>query len=277
MAYTPMLVVRPVQATLAAEVMRRLMQQTLPAGGCVCLMKMFMSIICSNFVLKGRALKKIALRSDTCIHRFSQPYTHASPMGLTTCKRASGSADDCLRTVVIGLQISWNSDDIESEFICPYPNPCMPHQQKLTPADALGNTAATQVDYLKYDNCNCDAHDDVMGRYTAMRDALNATGRPILYSMCVWGVGESWRWGAKVSRPSGKSGPVKNRSAMTPSCRAMRPFDQVCEHMPRPGFAELQSCEAEARQCAACFADLQLMAREYQHRSAMPSGAGSAC
>jgi alpha-galactosidase len=27
-----------------------------------------------------------------------------------------------------------------------------------------------------------------------MRDALNATGRPIFYSMCNWGQAGSWAW-----------------------------------------------------------------------------------
>ena len=31
-----------------------------------------------------------------------------------------------------------------------------------------------------------------------MRDALNKTGRPILYSLCDWGVGDPWTWGPKV-------------------------------------------------------------------------------
>jgi len=57
------------------------------------------------------------------------------------------------------------------------------------------------VDYLKYDNCNANTSPQI--RYPPMRDALNATGRPILFSMCEWGqedpatwagpVGNSWR------------------------------------------------------------------------------------
>lgn len=39
------------------------------------------------------------------------------------------------------------------------------------------------IDLLKYDNCWAPASDWVVDRYIAMRDALNATGRPILYSM----------------------------------------------------------------------------------------------
>jgi len=39
------------------------------------------------------------------------------------------------------------------------------------------------VDYLKYDNCNTDGTKPEV-RYPVMRDALNATGRPIFYSLC---------------------------------------------------------------------------------------------
>jgi alpha-galactosidase len=63
------------------------------------------------------------------------------------------------------------------------------------------------VDYLKYDNCfNTGA--SALDRYPAMRDALNATARPIFYSICNWGdektptwapeVGNSWRTSADI-------------------------------------------------------------------------------
>ncbi len=55
------------------------------------------------------------------------------------------------------------------------------------------------VDFLKYDNCAAGPEDWIVDRYVAMRDALNDTGRPILYSMCNWGVGDSWLWGPKVT------------------------------------------------------------------------------
>lgn len=54
------------------------------------------------------------------------------------------------------------------------------------------------VDFLKYDNCWAPASDWVIDRYTAMHAALNGTGRPILYSMCDWGVGDPWLWAPKV-------------------------------------------------------------------------------
>mmetsp|Transcript_19952 Transcript_19952/g.55463 ORF Transcript_19952/g.55463 Transcript_19952/m.55463 type:complete len:513 (-) Transcript_19952:397-1935(-) len=64
------------------------------------------------------------------------------------------------------------------------------------------------VDYLKYDNCYAEDLPGPKVRYPIMRDALNATGKPILYSMCEWGrehpsvwatpVGNSWRTTADI-------------------------------------------------------------------------------
>ncbi|MFJ4201006.1 NPCBM/NEW2 domain-containing protein [Streptomyces sviceus] len=53
------------------------------------------------------------------------------------------------------------------------------------------------VDYLKYDNCNNQGVDARL-RYTTMRDALEATGRPIVYSICEWGQNKPWEWAADV-------------------------------------------------------------------------------
>jgi len=55
--------------------------------------------------------------------------------------------------------------------------------------------AAWGVDYLKYDNCNNQGVPWEQ-RYDAMRDALAATGRPIVFSMCEWGEDSVWTWGA---------------------------------------------------------------------------------
>ncbi|MEO8779835.1 MAG: glycoside hydrolase family 27 protein [Rhodanobacter sp.] len=50
------------------------------------------------------------------------------------------------------------------------------------------------VDYLKYDNCG-DYHGETYPqRYTAMRDALAASGRGIVYSICEWGNQDPWQW-----------------------------------------------------------------------------------
>jgi alpha-galactosidase len=53
------------------------------------------------------------------------------------------------------------------------------------------------VDYLKYDNCNNQGVDAEL-RYTTMRDALRATGRPIVYSICEWGQNKPWEWASDV-------------------------------------------------------------------------------
>jgi alpha-galactosidase len=57
------------------------------------------------------------------------------------------------------------------------------------------------VDYLKYDNCNnagSSTTEEYIARYSAMRDALIATGRPIVYSICEWGVNAPWTWAPEV-------------------------------------------------------------------------------
>ncbi|MFB9238650.1 ricin-type beta-trefoil lectin domain protein [Plantactinospora siamensis] len=61
--------------------------------------------------------------------------------------------------------------------------------------------AAWGVDYLKYDNCNNNGSSTTqqyIQRYSAMRDALAATGRPIVYSICEWGVNAPWTWAGDV-------------------------------------------------------------------------------
>merc|ERR1711963_641795 len=54
-----------------------------------------------------------------------------------------------------------------------------------------------KVDYLKYDNCN-NEHLRALQRYPPMRDALNATGRPLFFSLCEWGREEVPTWGRAV-------------------------------------------------------------------------------
>jgi alpha-galactosidase len=57
--------------------------------------------------------------------------------------------------------------------------------------------ASWGVDYLKYDWCNTGT-EDAQAAYTTMGDALKATGRPIVFSLCEWGSHKPWLWGAKV-------------------------------------------------------------------------------
>ena len=57
--------------------------------------------------------------------------------------------------------------------------------------------AAWGVDYLKYDWCN-HGTEDGQAAYTTMHDALEASGRPIVFSMCEWGSNKPWLWGKGV-------------------------------------------------------------------------------
>jgi alpha-galactosidase len=49
------------------------------------------------------------------------------------------------------------------------------------------------VDYLKYDWCHTGKR-NAEEAYATMRDALKATGRPIVFSMCEWGTAKPWQW-----------------------------------------------------------------------------------
>jgi len=58
--------------------------------------------------------------------------------------------------------------------------------------------ASWNVDYLKYDNCFTDGTPPEE-RYPPMRDALNATGRQIFFSMCEWGYDNPATWAPSVA------------------------------------------------------------------------------
>ncbi|MCX5077634.1 glycoside hydrolase family 27 protein [Streptomyces sp. NBC_00424] len=57
--------------------------------------------------------------------------------------------------------------------------------------------AAWGVDYLKYDNC-FNQGIDARQRYKTMGDALKATGRPIVYSICEWGHNKPATWAPAI-------------------------------------------------------------------------------
>ncbi len=54
------------------------------------------------------------------------------------------------------------------------------------------------IHYCPKFSCRAAKTDWVVDRYEAMRDALNKTGRPILFSMCEWGVADPWLWAQKA-------------------------------------------------------------------------------
>jgi len=53
------------------------------------------------------------------------------------------------------------------------------------------------VDYLKYDWCNTTTQ-DAKATYATMRDGLYTAGRPIVFSLCEWGINKPWEWAANT-------------------------------------------------------------------------------
>ncbi|GFH13806.1 melibiase [Haematococcus lacustris] len=105
------------------------------------------------------------------------------------------------------------------------------------------------VDYLKYDYCGMEKTTvSVQASYEKMRDALNASGRPILYSLCSWGSGQPWQWGKQVGN-SWRVGidlfavwdDSQARSLMLPSflqpvMGALHAVEQLSQHAGPGGF-----------------------------------------
>ena len=58
--------------------------------------------------------------------------------------------------------------------------------------------ASWGVDYLKYDWCNTLPGQDARASYANIRRALDASGRPIVLSICEWGSHQPWLWGHEV-------------------------------------------------------------------------------
>lgn len=61
--------------------------------------------------------------------------------------------------------------------------------------------AAWGVDYVKYDWCGAFTvykDSEMQAVYQKMGDALLATGRPIVFSLCQYGVGGVWKWGPEA-------------------------------------------------------------------------------
>ncbi|KAF7717889.1 Alpha-galactosidase [Penicillium ucsense] len=74
--------------------------------------------------------------------------------------------------------------------------------------------ASWGVDYLKYDNCYNLGEEGTpklsYDRYNAMGKALNETGRPILYSLCNWGVDGPWNFAPTMANSWRMGGDLTN-------------------------------------------------------------------
>lgn len=67
--------------------------------------------------------------------------------------------------------------------------------------------ASWGVDYLKYDWCNTDSL-NAREAYITMARALQATGRPILFSLCEWGNHQPWLWAEGIGEMYRSTGDI---------------------------------------------------------------------
>ena len=87
-------------------------------------------------------------------------------------------------------------------YSSPGPRTCADYPGSYGHEQQDANTfAAWGVDFLKYDWCGARmiySTLDLQPVYQKMGDALLATGKPIVYSLCEYGDGHVERWGAKT-------------------------------------------------------------------------------
>ncbi len=88
-------------------------------------------------------------------------------------------------------------------YSSPGPKTCAGYEGSLNHEFQDAKTYAEwNVDYLKYDWCTYSAKDNSLAElqkpYALMRKALDACRRDIVYSLCQYGMGDVWKWGAEV-------------------------------------------------------------------------------
>jgi len=81
----------------------------------------------------------------------------------------------------------------------PGPTTCAGHEASYGHEKQDAETFARWgIDFVKYDWCSGDEvykPEEMQAAYKKMSDDLKATGRPILYSLCQYGVQDVWKWG----------------------------------------------------------------------------------
>ena len=87
-------------------------------------------------------------------------------------------------------------------YSSPGPNTCAGYEGTYGHEEQDARTyAAWGIDYLKYDWCgarNLYSDDEMQAVYQKMGDALQAAGRPIVFSLCQYGRADVWKWGPEV-------------------------------------------------------------------------------
>jgi alpha-galactosidase len=84
----------------------------------------------------------------------------------------------------------------------PGPTTCAGHEASYGHEKQDAKTFAQWgMDFIKYDWCSGDEvyqPEQMQEAYKKMSDDLKATGRPILYSLCQYGMQNVWKWGASA-------------------------------------------------------------------------------
>ncbi len=70
--------------------------------------------------------------------------------------------------------------------------------------------AAWGVDYLKYDWCSHSTQDGESS-YALMSEALQKTGRPIVFSLCEWGSNRPWLWAKNIGNLWRTTGDIEDK------------------------------------------------------------------
>jgi alpha-galactosidase len=87
-------------------------------------------------------------------------------------------------------------------YSSPGPKTCAGYEGSYQHEQQDANTwTAWGIDYLKYDWCSADKiykPSEMQTIYKKMGDALKAAGRPIVFSLCQYGLQNVWEWGASV-------------------------------------------------------------------------------
>jgi alpha-galactosidase len=91
------------------------------------------------------------------------------------------------------------------------------------------------VDYLKYDWCSTGVR-NAEEAYALMSDAIRASGRPMLLSICEWGNNKPWEWGAKIGNMWRTTGDIRDAWA-GPVTYSLGMMDIVDKNEPLYPFA----------------------------------------
>ena len=87
-------------------------------------------------------------------------------------------------------------------YSSPGPNTCAGYEGSYGHEEQDAKTYAKWgIDYLKYDWCgarNIYQPEEMQALYQKMGDALIASGRKIVYSLCQYGLDDVWKWGPDV-------------------------------------------------------------------------------